>query len=99
MHPDIMRDLVRQHGHELREQAHRATLARTASKARRAARHSAYQLSAGQLSADQLSAEHLTAEHLTAEPVIPAVPDYVDGTFRSARDEATGQVPAARRAA
>ena len=94
MHPDIMRDLVRQHGHELREQAHRATLARTASKARRAARHSA-----GQLSAEHLTAEHLTAEHLTAEPVIPAVPDYVDGTFRSARDEATGQVPAARRAA
>jgi len=84
MHPDIMRDLVRQHGRELREQAHRATLARAAGQARRAGRHSADQLSAA---------------HLAAEPAIPAVPDYVDGTFRSARDEVAGQVPAARRAA
>ncbi len=37
--------------------------------------------------------------HLAEEFVIPAVPDYVDGSFRTAGDEAASQVPAARRAA
>ena len=99
MHPDIMRDLVRQHGRELREQAQRATLAREAGQARRAGRHSTDQLSTDQLSTGQLSTDQLSTDRLSAEPVIPAVPDYVDGTFRSARDEAAGQAPAARRAA
>jgi len=33
------------------------------------------------------------------EIVIPAIPDYVDGSFRTAGDEAASQVPAARHAA
>ena len=35
------------------------------------------------------------------EIVVPAIPDYVDGSFRAipARDEAASQVPAARNAA
>ena len=78
MHPEILRELVSQHGRELREQAHQATLARTAGHARRAARRHAADLAA---------------------PVIPAIPDYVDGSFRTTPDEAAGRVPAARRAA
>ena len=31
--------------------------------------------------------------------VVPPIPDYVDGSFRTAGDEAASQVPAARRAA
>jgi hypothetical protein len=42
-------------------------------------------------------AADLAAE--AAGPAIPAVPDYVDGTFRAARDEMADRVPAARRAA
>jgi len=41
--------------------------------------------------------------HQADEFVAPAIPDYVDGSFRTAGDEAAGngqsQVPAARRAA
>jgi hypothetical protein len=33
------------------------------------------------------------------EFVVPAIPDYVDGSFRTTGDEAAAQVPAARRAA
>ena len=33
------------------------------------------------------------------EFVVPAIPDYVDGSFRTAGDEAASKVPAARRAA
>lgn len=82
MHPEILRELVSQHGRELREQAHQATLARTAGHARRAARRHAADLAAS-----------------TAGPVIPAIPDYVDGSFRTTPDEAAGRVPTARRAA
>jgi len=76
MHPEILRQLVAQHGRELREQAHRAATARTASRARRRAR----------LAAD-------------GEFAVPAIPDYVDGSFRAAGDEAAGRVPAGRHAA
>jgi hypothetical protein len=31
--------------------------------------------------------------------VVPAIPDYVDGSFRTAGDETASRVPAARRAA
>jgi hypothetical protein len=37
--------------------------------------------------------------HRDDEFVVPEVPDFVDGTFRTAGDEAIGRVPAARRAA
>jgi len=30
--------------------------------------------------------------------VVPAIPDYMDGSFRTAADEAASYVPAARRA-
>jgi hypothetical protein len=79
MHPEIMRDLVAQHGRELHEQAQRAARARTLVRARRAARHAAS--GAGVVSS------------------LPAVPDYVDGTFQTAGDEAARHVPAARHAA
>ena len=79
MHPDILRDLVAQHGRELHERAHRAALARTAVRARRAARHA--------------------ASDTCVVTTMPAVPDYVDGTFRTAGDEAARHVPAARHAA
>ncbi len=78
MHPEIVRALVAEHGRELREQAHRATLARTASRAMRAVRRGARQ-------ADEFA--------------VPAIPDYVDGSFRTAGDEAADRVPAARHAA
>jgi len=83
MHPEIMRELNAQRSRDLQEQAHRAGLARTASRALRALRRS--------------------ARAAEAEFVVPAVPDYVDGSFRTAGDEAAsavqGHVPAARRAA
>ena len=36
---------------------------------------------------------------LDDEFVVPAIPDYVDGSFRTAGDRADGQVPASHRAA
>ncbi len=39
MHPEILRELTSQRGREMRDRAHRATLARTASRIRRARRH------------------------------------------------------------
>ncbi len=80
MHPEILRELVAQHGRELREQAHRATLARTASRAMRAVRRGARRAEADEFA-------------------VPAIPDYVDGSFRTAGDEAADRVPAARHAA
>jgi hypothetical protein len=77
MHPEILRELTAQRGRDLRERAHRAQLARTASQGRRAIRRQ--------------------ARHPN-EPdtfIVPAIPDYVDGSFRSAEH----RVPAARRAA
>ena len=81
MHPDILHDLISQHGRELREQAHRAAVGRAESRARRAMRR-------GQVSQDEATG-----------PALPAIPDYVDGSFRTAGDEASGRVPAARHAA
>lgn len=80
MHPDILRDLVSQHGRELQQQAHRSAVAHTESRVRRALRH-------GHVSQDE-----------AASPALPAIPDYVDGSFRTTGDEAASQVPAARRA-
>jgi hypothetical protein len=78
MHPEILRELTTQRGRDLREQAQRAQLARTASHGRRAIwRH----------------ARHLNEADTF---VAPAIPDYVDGSFRS---EEVAAVPAARRAA
>ena len=77
MHPEILRELSAQRGRDLRERAHRAQLARTASQGRRAIRRQARHLN----EADTF--------------VAPAIPDYVDGSFRSAEH----RVPAARRAA
>ena len=37
--------------------------------------------------------------HQADEFVVPAIPDYVDGSFRTAGNEAASQVPAARHAA
>jgi hypothetical protein len=76
MHPEIMRELTAQHGRDLRERAHQAQLARTASRGRRAIRR---------------HARHLTEADAF---VVPAIPDYVDGSFRS-----EAPVPAARHAA
>jgi hypothetical protein len=76
MHPEILRELTAQRGRDLRERAHRAQLARSASQGRRAARRHARHL-------DEADAF-----------VVPAIPDYVDGSFQS-----EAPVPAARRAA
>jgi hypothetical protein len=76
MHPEILRELNAQRGRDLRERAHRAHLARTASQGRRAIRRHAGHL-------DEADAF-----------VVPAIPDYVDGSFRS-----EAPVPAARHAA
>jgi hypothetical protein len=81
MHPDILRDLNSQHGRELQEQAHRAAVGRTESRARRAMRRG-----------------HVSQDEATS-PALPAIPDYVDGSFRTTGDTASGRVPAARHAA
>jgi hypothetical protein len=81
MHPDILRELISQHGRELQEQAHRAAVGQTESRARRALRRG-----------------HVTGDEATS-PALPAIPDYVDGSFRTTGDEASGRVPAARHAA
>jgi hypothetical protein len=50
MNPDIMRDLMNQHGHELRAQARNATLARSARKGLRwRRRHAADELALPQI--------------------------------------------------
>ena len=67
MHPDILRELSAQRGRELRDRAHRARLAKMASRSRRHGRD---------LPDDDF--------------VIPAIPDYVDGSFRT--DRTVGQV-------
>jgi hypothetical protein len=81
MHPEILRDLVLQHGCELREQARRTMMARIASRARRPGRRSA------------------ESRDRAGDFAVPAIPDYVDGSFRTAEDEAAGRVPAARHTA
>jgi hypothetical protein len=78
MHPEILRELTAQRHRDLHQQAHRASLARTVSRALRGLRRDV---------------------HPGEELVVPAIPDYVDGSFRTAGDEAANQVPAARRAA
>jgi len=81
MHPEILRELNIQRGREMREQAHRARLARMIRVSRR-------------------------GRDLPADDgfVIPAIPDYVDGSFRTepaAGPAATqaGLEPVARHAA
>ena len=92
MHPEIYRELTSQRGREMREQARRATLARTASRLRRAARRGGAQAEAN----DGF--------------IVPAIPDYVDGSFRAevagvagtdgdAVASQPGTMPTARRAA
>lgn len=77
MHPEILRQLNAERGHDLRERAYRAHVARKLRSLRRSRR------------LDQAD-----------EFVIPDVPDYVDGSFRTDRDEAaSSKVPAARNAA
>jgi ribose 1,5-bisphosphokinase PhnN len=81
MHPDILRELISQRGREMREQAHRAGLARMIRSSRRVR----------DLRPDD-------------EIVVPAIPDYVDGSFRTepAADQVAteaGQEPVARHAA
>jgi hypothetical protein len=76
MHPEILRELTSQRGREMRDRAHRATLVRTARRARRRG---------------------------LAEPdefVVPAVPDFVDGSFRiQPADGEAARVPTTGRAA
>jgi hypothetical protein len=79
MHPEFLRELTSQRSREMLDRAHRATLARTASRAQRARRRG------------------------LAEPdefVVPAVPDYVDGSFRvQPTDGEAARVPTTGRAA
>jgi hypothetical protein len=79
MHPEILRELTSQRGREMRDRAHRATIARTASRAQRARRR-------GRAEPDEF--------------VIPAVPDFVDGSFRvQPADGEAAPVPTTGRAA
>ena len=84
MHPEILRELTTQRSRDLQERAHRAQLARTASRALRSLRRRVHLAEADEF-------------------VVPAIPDYVDGSFRTTEDQAAGnghsQVPAARHAA
>ena len=80
MHPEILRELINQRGREMREQAHRARLARMIRSSRRGRARPG----------DEIA--------------IPAIPDYVDGSFRTepAVDQVAseaGQEPVARHAA
>jgi len=80
MHPEILRELSAQRGRELQDRAHRARLAKMASRSRRHGRD---------LPDDDF--------------VVPAIPDYVDGSFRTDRavgqvTSQTGQAPAGRAA-
>ena len=81
MHPDFLHEVTNQRGREMREQAHRARLARMIRKSR-----------------------HGRDLPPDAEIAIPAIPDYVDGSFRTepAADQVAteaGQKPVARHAA
>jgi len=58
MHPEILRLINDQRGHELRTRAHQARLVRMIKSARR-------------------------GRSLADEFVIPPIPDYVDGSFRT----------------
>ena len=80
MHPEILRELINQRGREMREQAHRARLARMIRSSRRGRARPG----------DEIA--------------IPAIPDYVDGSFQTepAVDQVAaeaGQEPVARHAA
>ena len=68
MHPEILRLMNDQRGHELRTRAHQARLARMIKSARR-----------GRGLADEAH-----------EFVLPPIPDYVDGSFRT---EGAGALP------
>ena len=77
MHPEILRLMNDQRGHELRTRAHQARLARMIKSARR-----------GHGAEDDF--------------VLPPIPDYVDGSFRTGAAGALpvdGPAPAAQRAA
>ena len=90
MHPEILRELTAQRGRDMRARAHQARLARAARLASLVGRRGHSEPGPGP------GAGGL---------VIPAIPDYVDGSFRAepglsepAVGEA-GQAPAAHRAA
>lgn len=86
MHPEILRLINDQRGHELRTRAHQARLVRMIKSARR-----------GHGLADE-----------AGEFVLPPIPDYVDGSFRTegagalsvdGQASGTGHAAAAQRAA
>jgi hypothetical protein len=69
MHPDLMREMVRQRTIERQEEARKGRLARSVRKA-------------------------LRQRGRTETPdtlVMPAIPDYVDGTFRATENAETGE--------
>jgi hypothetical protein len=69
MHPEILRDISAQRGRDMRDRAHRILLAQTASKILRARRRGLI----GPGEADDSTVSVMSA--------IPAVPDFVDGSF------------------
>jgi hypothetical protein len=85
MHPEIYRELISQRGREMREQAHKATLARTASRLRRASRRGGAQAEAGNGFAIPVIPDYVDGSFRT-EPAGDAVAGE------------PGQVPAARHA-
>jgi hypothetical protein len=92
MHPEIARERTAQRGREMQARAQQAALARTAGRVRRALRRGTGPSTAS------------SGPERAEEFVLPAIPDYVDGSFRTApADEKVaseaGQVPASRHAA
>jgi hypothetical protein len=86
MHPEIYREMTSQRGRDMREQARKDTLARTASRLRRAARRGGAQAK---------------ADDGFVAPVIPDYVDgsFLAGPAGDAVAVEPGQVPAARHAA
>jgi hypothetical protein len=72
MHPEILRDISAQRGRDMRDRAHRILLAQTASKILRARRRGL--IGPGEADDSAVSVR-------SAVPAVPAVPDFVDGSF------------------
>jgi hypothetical protein len=68
MHPEIGRELTAQRNQEMRARAEQASLARAVGRMRRALRH---------------GTDPSSQPHRADEFVVPPIPDYVDGSFRT----------------
>jgi hypothetical protein len=92
MHPEMLSQIIQDRGRDARARAAEQRLARGLFKARRARKHGKTE----QYSTDQYNVERDSF-------VVPAIPDYVDGSFREMSTAGAGDSssagPAAHRAA